>query len=93
MLKDWRASVCDSENVMPYHILTTAGIAAIANSVPLSNAELLKIDGVGRIRVKKYGEAIIGIVKHHLEKVWSRLYILFVLCLLASLIYDRCLLP
>ncbi|CAH0486404.1 unnamed protein product [Peronospora farinosa] len=68
MLKDWRASVCDSENVMPYHILTTAGIAAIANSVPVSNAELLKIDGVGRIRVKKYGEAIIGIVKNHLKK-------------------------
>ena len=72
MLKDWRASVCDSENVMPYHILTTAGIAAIANSVPVSNAELLKIDGVGRIRVKKYGEAIIGIVKNHLKKVCER---------------------
>ncbi|KUF97573.1 ATP-dependent helicase SGS1 [Phytophthora nicotianae] len=50
ILKDWRASVCDSQNVMPYHILTTGGIASIANSVPVSNAELLEIDGVGRIR-------------------------------------------
>ncbi|ETI52300.1 hypothetical protein, variant 1 [Phytophthora nicotianae P1569] len=69
ILKDWRASVCDSQNVMPYHILTTGGIASIANSVPVSNAELLEIDGVGRIRVKKYGAAIIDIVKTYLEKV------------------------
>ncbi|KAG3084943.1 ATP-dependent DNA helicase Q-like [Phytophthora idaei] len=68
ILKDWRASVCDSQNLMPYHILTTGGIASIANSVPVSNAELLEIDGVGRIRVKKYGAAIIDIVKTYLAK-------------------------
>ncbi|GMF10508.1 unnamed protein product [Phytophthora lilii] len=54
MLKDWRASVCDSLNVMPYHILPTSGIAAIANAVPVSSAELLEIDGVGRTRLFKY---------------------------------------
>ncbi|RLN26454.1 hypothetical protein BBJ28_00008908 [Nothophytophthora sp. Chile5] len=68
LLKDWRASVCDNFNVMPYHILPTSGIAAIANAVPVTNAELLEIDGVGRIRVKKYGESIIQIVKAYLEK-------------------------
>ncbi|KAL4157255.1 hypothetical protein PRNP1_006278 [Phytophthora ramorum] len=68
LLKDWRASVCDIHNLMPYHILPTAGIAAIANSVPVSNAELLEVDGVGRIRVKKYGESIISIVQKYLEK-------------------------
>lgn len=67
LLKDWRASVCDSFNVMPYHILPTSGIAAIANAVPVTNAELLEVDGVGRIRVKKYGDSIIAIVKRFLE--------------------------
>lgn len=69
LLKDWRASVCDNFNVMPYHILPTSGIASIANAVPLTNAELLEIDGVGRIRVKKYGDSIIEIVKSYLNKV------------------------
>ncbi|KAG6620915.1 bloom syndrome protein [Phytophthora cinnamomi] len=68
LLKDWRASVCDSHNLMPYHILPTSGIAAIANAVPVSNAELLEIDGLGRTRVKKYGEPIIAIVQTYLEK-------------------------
>ncbi|TMW64024.1 hypothetical protein Poli38472_014141 [Pythium oligandrum] len=68
LLKDWRASVCDNFNVMPYHILPTTGIAAIANAVPVTNAELSEIDGVGRIRVKKYGDAIIEIVKTYLNK-------------------------
>ncbi|TYZ58506.1 hypothetical protein PybrP1_010465, partial [[Pythium] brassicae (nom. inval.)] len=68
LLKDWRASVCDNFNVMPYHILPTSGIAAIANAVPVTNAELSGIDGVGRIRVKKYGDAIIEIVKSYLSK-------------------------
>lgn len=69
LLKDWRASVCDSHNLMPYHILPTSGIAAIANAVPVSNAELLEIDGLGRTRVKKYGEPIIAIVQTYLDKV------------------------
>ncbi|EGZ19957.1 hypothetical protein PHYSODRAFT_312852 [Phytophthora sojae] len=68
LLKDWRASVCDSHNLMPYHILPTSGIAAIANAVPVSNAELLEIDGLGRTRVKKYGEPIIAIVQTYLDK-------------------------
>ncbi|KAK1944043.1 ATP-dependent DNA helicase Q-like 4A [Phytophthora citrophthora] len=68
ILKDWRASVCDSQNLMPYHIIPTAGIASIANSVPVTNAELLEIDGFGRIRAKKYGPAIIDIVKAYLQK-------------------------
>lgn len=76
LLKDWRASVCDNFNVMPYHILTTSGIAAIANAVPVTSTELSEIDGVGRRRVNKYGEAIIAIVKSYLNKVgmvmWPR---------------------
>nr|CCA24011.1 bloom syndrome protein putative [Albugo laibachii Nc14] len=68
LLKDWRASVCDNFNVMPYHILPTSGIAAIANAVPTTSTELSEIDGVGRIRVKKYGEAIISIVQSYLQK-------------------------
>jgi len=72
LLKDWRASVCDNFNVMPDHILPTSGIAAIANAVPITSAELLEIDGVGRIRVKKYGESIIEIVKSYLDKVSYR---------------------
>lgn len=56
---------------MPYHILPTSGIAAIANAVPVTSAELSGIDGVGRIRVKKYGDAIIEIVKSYLNKVLS----------------------
>lgn len=54
---------------MPYHILPTSGIAAIANAVPVTSAELSAIEGVGRIRVQKYGEAIIDIVKTYLNKV------------------------
>lgn len=85
LLKDWRASVCDNFNVMPYHILPTSGIAAIANAVPVTNAELSGIDGVGRIRVKKYGDAIIEIVKSYLSKVTnSPLYRLLVVCALAA---------
>lgn len=68
LLKDWRASVCDNLNVMPYHILTTGGIAAIANAAPTTSAELSDMEGVGRIRVKKYGSAIIEIVKSYLDK-------------------------
>ncbi|KAF0696338.1 Aste57867_12897 [Aphanomyces stellatus] len=68
LLMDWRASVCDNFDVMPYHILPTSGIVAISEAVPVTCAELMAIEGVGRTRVKKWGEAIIEIVKSYLAK-------------------------
>ncbi|KAH9085280.1 hypothetical protein Ae201684P_004990 [Aphanomyces euteiches] len=68
LLMDWRASVCDNFDVMPYHILPTSGIVAISEAVPVTSAELMAIEGVGRTRVKKWGEAIIEIVKNYLAK-------------------------
>ncbi|RHY34329.1 hypothetical protein DYB32_001011 [Aphanomyces invadans] len=68
LLMDWRASVCDNFDVMPYHILPTSGIVAISEAVPITCAELMAIEGVGRTRVKKWGEAIIEIVKSYLTK-------------------------
>ncbi|KDO33919.1 hypothetical protein SPRG_01798 [Saprolegnia parasitica CBS 223.65] len=68
ILMDWRASECDNFDVMPYHILPTAGIVAISEAVPVSNAELMAIEGVGRTRVKKYGAAIIELVQSYLAK-------------------------
>ncbi|RHY01346.1 hypothetical protein DYB25_003103 [Aphanomyces astaci] len=68
LLMDWRASVCDNFDVMPYHILPTSGIVAISEAVPVTCAELMAIEGVGRTRVKKWGEAIIDVVKSYLTK-------------------------
>lgn len=69
LLKDWRASVCETFNKMPYHIIPNNGIALIANAVPTSNEELLGIEGVGATRMKKYGESVLQIVKSYLDKV------------------------
>ncbi|OQS07629.1 bloom syndrome protein [Thraustotheca clavata] len=68
ILLDWRASVCDNFELMPYHILPTAGIQSICELVPITNAELNAIEGVGRIRVKKWGESIINIIKTYINK-------------------------
>ncbi len=95
LLADWRATVCDSLNAMPYHILPSPALIAISRLVPTTSAALYEIDGMGALcvkashesciflskvvltssytlgktRVKKYGDAILNIVKQYLEKV------------------------
>lgn len=70
-LKDFRACTSDINKCMPYHILPDAAIFLIAKDVPISDDELLEIEGVGKARVNKFGEQITAVVKEFLSRVCS----------------------
>ncbi len=61
-LQQWRAERAQHDKVPAYVVFTDATLEAIAFSRPVSNAELLKISGVGAAKLERYGAEVLGIV-------------------------------
>lgn len=61
-LKQWRKETATKEAVPAYVIATDATLVEIAEVVPRSESELLRVKGMGPARLAKYGAAILTIV-------------------------------
>ncbi|TCN34918.1 DNA helicase-2/ATP-dependent DNA helicase PcrA [Kribbella orskensis] len=57
----WRAERAAEESLPAFVIFTDATLTAIAETRPADERELLRIPGIGRIKVSKYGEPVINI--------------------------------
>ncbi|MWA05256.1 AAA family ATPase [Actinomadura sp. LD22] len=60
-LKDWRAEVSAEQRIPAYVVFTDATLQAIAEHCPESMEELARIPGVGRVKLDRYGEAVLGL--------------------------------
>ena len=67
-LKSWRLGLARSQGVPAYVIMTNKALEQIATALPQDNRELLAIDGIGRVKLMKYGDAVLEIVKQHTRK-------------------------
>lgn len=63
LLRDWRSQRCKKDGVPPYIVLTNQQLADIVKKRPQNPADLIKIDGIGKGKVDKYGEDILSISK------------------------------
>ena len=61
-LKDWRTAKAKQMRKPPFVVFTDATLVAIAETMPRSAAELLRISGVGRIKLESYGEEVIELL-------------------------------
>jgi ATP-dependent DNA helicase RecQ len=61
-LRAWRGGQARAQGVPAYVILHDRTLAAIAQTEPADLAALARIDGIGTVKLARYGEAIIGIV-------------------------------
>jgi DNA helicase-2/ATP-dependent DNA helicase PcrA len=51
--------------VPAYVVFTDLTLQAIAEVLPRDTAQLLAINGIGRTKQEKYGEAVLGLVAQH----------------------------
>jgi len=65
VLKKWRLKKADEVNLPAYCILSNKALQNIAEEMPLSVMDLLKIKGLGKITIQKYGESILEIIKQY----------------------------
>lgn len=64
-LKDWRAGVARAASVPAFVVFHDATLEAIAASRPRSTDDLLKVSGVGPVKITRYGDGLLDVVKQH----------------------------
>uniref|UniRef100_UPI001966B8A5 HRDC domain-containing protein n=1 Tax=Nonomuraea lactucae TaxID=2249762 RepID=UPI001966B8A5 len=62
-LKAWRTATAKESKVPPYVVFTDVTLQAIAERVPTSEQELLSIAGIGRVKLDRYGEAVLSLCR------------------------------
>ncbi len=67
-LKEYRLNVANLEGVLPYMILSSNTLKEISGRYPLDNEQLKDIGGIGPVKINKYGEDIINIVKEYIKE-------------------------
>jgi superfamily II DNA helicase RecQ len=62
MLRAWRSELARKQNLPAYVILSQMALIGITNLLPQDAAQLLRIPGVGKTTLERYGEVILGMV-------------------------------
>ncbi|NUW35178.1 ATP-dependent DNA helicase UvrD2 [Nonomuraea sp. SMC257] len=62
-LKAWRTATAKEGKVPPYVVFTDVTLQAIAERAPRTEQELLSIAGVGRVKLDRYGEAVLSLCR------------------------------
>ena len=68
ILKRWRNEIAEEAGLDFYRVITLKSIAEIAEKLPVSIVELKAIDGIGRAKLKAYGEEIIELVVDYISR-------------------------
>ena len=61
-LKDKRKQLADEQGVPPYHIFHDATLMEMMEHRPQDSAELLTMNGVGEVKLERYGEAFLDVL-------------------------------
>ena len=64
-LRELRDEIRIAENIPAFQIFTQETLYAICDELPRTEKELLKINGMGKIRVGKYGEEILEVIEKY----------------------------
>ncbi len=68
LLRGWRHETANIEDLNHYQIFTQKSLFEICEVLPITKEQLLKINGMGKTRVKKYGDEILEIITEYCEE-------------------------
>ncbi|MCG7423410.1 ATP-dependent DNA helicase UvrD2 [Micrococcus sp. ACRRV] len=61
-LKDWRSHVAKTDKVPAFVVFTDATLEAIAETMPATPAELIKVKGVGKSKLDRFGQDVLDLL-------------------------------
>ena len=62
-----RESISVSENIPRFQVFTQKSLYEVCEELPVTSKQRLKINGMGKIRVQKYGEEILEVVQEYCD--------------------------
>lgn len=66
-LKRWRKETAETASVPAFVVFTDATLQAVAEAEPTTRQQLLKISGIGTVKVERYGEACLHVIAEHVR--------------------------
>jgi len=64
-LREWRVARAGEEKVPAYVVFTDLTLQAIAEVKPADPQALLRISGIGKTKIDKYGDAVLEVIAEH----------------------------
>jgi len=68
LLRVLRNEIAQENDLIHYQIFTQKALYAMCETLPTSQKELLEIDGMGKVRVEKYGSAILKVISEFCDE-------------------------
>jgi tRNA uridine 5-carbamoylmethylation protein Kti12 len=67
LLKTWRKDMAAKHNVLDYLVMPMKTLLEISEVLPTNAQQLARIKGIGKTKVKQYGQAVLDIVKAYCD--------------------------
>jgi ATP-dependent DNA helicase RecQ len=68
LLRKWRKSIADANGVPPFVILADSALKEMAAFLPTNEEELLRINGIGKTKLDRYGEDILEVISRYMRE-------------------------
>jgi len=62
-LREVRRTLAQAQGVPAFVVLDDTGLAAMARDVPMDRDALLRVPGIGRVKLDRYGEAFLAVLR------------------------------
>ncbi|MFP5283716.1 MAG: ATP-dependent DNA helicase UvrD2 [Actinomycetes bacterium] len=62
LLKEWRRQEANAQSLPAYCVFTDATLVALAEARPRSPRELVRVQGLGKVKVDKYGDGVLAVL-------------------------------
>lgn len=67
IIANWRKNKAEEYDVPAYQILTQKALTDLVNKMPRNIVELKKVNGIGSVKTKQFGEELLKIIDEHIE--------------------------
>ncbi|MGL5348448.1 MAG: DNA helicase RecQ [Peptostreptococcaceae bacterium] len=68
LLTQYRDVVSKKDGIIPYMVFTLNTLKEVSGRYPISEEQLNDISGIGQVKINKYGDGIISIVKKYIKE-------------------------
>jgi len=64
-LRSWRKAEAEEQEVPPYIVFSDKVLVQLAQIFPQSDDELLRISGIGQVKLEQYGKKLLEMIRQH----------------------------
>lgn len=68
LLRILRNEIAEENDLIHYQVFTQKALYDMCETLPITKAELLKVNGMGKTRVDKYGDAILNVIRTYCDE-------------------------